>query len=65
MHPNPATVPVSVCIWLLMQINYTNGKTAGASCFTFYVDKFSVLYLFHGTAVAPAYFTFLYNLKNF
>jgi len=61
MHQNPA----SVCVWLLMQTNYTNGKIDGASCFTFYMDKFLVIYPFHGTAVAPVYFTFSYNLENF
>lgn len=58
MHQNPATVPVSVCVWLLMQTDYTNGKVAGASCFTYYMDKFSVIYPFQGTAVAKVgYFT--------
>jgi len=45
--------------------NYINGKIAGASCFTFYTDKFSVIYPSHGTGVDPVYFTFSYNLENF
>jgi hypothetical protein len=52
MQQNTAAVPASVCVRSHMQQKYTNRKVAGTSYFMFCMDKFLVLHLFHGTALA-------------